>query len=236
MLDKQTIYDLIESQGGESGMSEFQARYFVCNSQITPYRKVRQAMLELETRIAGRKQMERNIKRAEIQKQMHLRDQSMEPDTLAQQLIQCDIDQLDYDLSVYEKKMTGILKEIDIFINIIRETVQDSETLIDYHKWDMEKEREYWIARMGKQAAMDLVTMGRLGQGNLDSIVMMPIEEQTEALKLAAKYSGMIDQGMGILTKQALQELAQVPAQLQFVDELVDTKLQLQNKAQGEDI
>ena len=100
----------------------------------------------------------------------------------------------------------------------------------------MEKEREYWIARMGKQAAMDLVTMGRLGQGNLDSIVMMPIEEQTETLKLAAKYSGMIDQGMGILTKQALQELAQVPAQLQFVDELVDTKLQLQNKAQGEDI
>ena len=61
------IYDLVESHGSWS-MSDFQSRYFVVNSQVTNYRRVRQALLEIETRIAAKKQIERNVKKTEIQK------------------------------------------------------------------------------------------------------------------------------------------------------------------------
>ena len=52
---------------GSSAMSEFQTKYFVVNSQVTDYRRVRQALLEIESRIGGRKQIERNMRRVQVE-------------------------------------------------------------------------------------------------------------------------------------------------------------------------
>jgi hypothetical protein len=52
-MEKQDVIKLAEGHGGWS-MSDFQSRYFVVNSQATDYRRVRQALLEIETRIAAK--------------------------------------------------------------------------------------------------------------------------------------------------------------------------------------
>jgi hypothetical protein len=68
-METKDIYELVEKEGAWS-MSDFQSRYFVVNSQVTNYRRVRQALLEIETRIAAKKQMERNRWKTEIQKNL----------------------------------------------------------------------------------------------------------------------------------------------------------------------
>ena len=42
-MDNDEIFELVETHGGWS-MSDFQSRYFVVNSQVTNYRRVRQAL------------------------------------------------------------------------------------------------------------------------------------------------------------------------------------------------
>lgn len=233
-MNNEDIFSLVESHGSWS-MSDFQSRYFVVNSQVTNYRRVRQALLEIETRIAAKKQIERNVRKTETQKKILQRDLSNEPDELKRELIQIDIDQCDYDLSVYAKKYRVCLDELETFASIVRDIVPNIETLDSYKEHNEAEERNYWIARMAKQATMDLMMTGRIGQGNLDSIAMMPIEDQEETIKAALKYNGLLNKGISAIEKTAMQELNALP-NMKYIDEIVNDQLKLENKTKSEDI
>ena len=235
-MDNKDIYNFVEAEGGWS-MSDFQSRYFVVNSQVTDYRRVRQALLEIETRIAAKKQIERNVRKTKVQMKIHERDLANETDELKKELIHVDIDQCLYDLSVYDKKYKVCLEELETFANIVREIVPDSATLETYKLHNEEEETKYWIARMAKQAAMDLITTGRIGQGNLDSIAMMPLDVQKETIKGALKYNGLLNRGIGMLEKDAMAELASsTSVGLEYVESLISDTKKLDVKVRGEDV
>lgn len=225
-MENNEIYELVESHGSWS-MSDFQSRYFVVNSQVTNYRRVRQALLEIETRIAAKKQIERSVKKTETQKKILQRDYTNETDELKRELISVDIEQCDYDLSVYAKKYRVCLQELETFASIVKDIVPDVTTLETYKEHNEIEERNYWIARMAKQATMDLMMTGRIGQGNLDSIAMMPLEDQQETVKAALKYNGMLNKGIASLEKQAMEELQALPSNINYIDEIVNNQLKL---------
>ena len=77
------------------------------------------------------------------------------------------------------------------------ETIEELETASE---WNEEEERKYWIARMGKQAALDLMANGRVGTGNLDSIAMMKQEDQIAILDVASQYSCLMKLSMDKIT------------------------------------
>ena len=154
-MENNDIFEMVESHGSW-GMSDFQSRYFVVNSQVTNYRRVRQALLEIETRIAAKKQIERSRRKTEVQKQIFERDYHSEQDELKRELILVDIEQCDYDLSVYDKKYRVCLEELQKFAQIVKDIVPDVTTLETYKEHNEVEERNYWIARMAKQATMDL--------------------------------------------------------------------------------
>lgn len=233
-MENNEIFEMVESHGSW-GMSDFQSRYFVVNSQVTNYRRVRQALLEIETRIAAKKQIERNRKKTEVQKKILQRDFANEPDELKRELILVDIEQCDYDLSVYEKKYRVCLQELEKFAQIVKDIVPDAGTLETFKEHNEVEERNYWIARMAKQATMDLMTIGRIGSGNLDSIAMMPIEDQQETIKAALKYNGLLNKGITAIEKTAMEEIAMLP-NMKYIDEIVMDQLKLESKIKGEDI
>lgn len=233
-MENNEIFEMVESHGSW-GMSDFQSRYFVVNSQVTNYRRVRQALLEIETRIAARKQIERSRRKTEVQKMILQRDLASESDMLKRELILVDIEQCDYDLSVYDKKYRVCLQELEKFAQIIKDIIPDVETLNTYKEHNEVEERNYWIARMAKQATMDLMTIGRIGSGNLDSIAMMPIEDQQETIKAALKYNGLLTKGISAIEKTAVEELSLLPG-MKYIDEIVNDQLKLEDKTKGEDI
>ena len=49
---------------------------------------------------------------------------------------------------------------------------------------------------MGKQAAIDVYTTGKIGTGNLDSIAMMREDDQYATLNVAMQYSGLLSAGI----------------------------------------
>lgn len=233
-MENNEIFEMVETHGSW-GMSDFQSRYFVVNSQVTNYRRVRQALLEIETRIAAKKQIERNRRKTEVQKMILERDIKLQQDELQRELVLVDIEQCDYDLSVYEKKYRVCLEELTKFAQIVKDIIPDVETLNTYKEHNEVEERNYWIARMAKQATMDLMTIGRIGSGNLDSIAMMPIEDQTETIKAALKYNALLTKGISAIEKSAVEELSLLPG-MKYIDEIVNDQLKLESKIQGEDI
>lgn len=194
-MNKNDIIKLAESHGGWS-MSDFQSRYFVVNSQVTDYRRVRQALMEIETRIAAKKQIIRDCKRSEIKLKIKQRDLESESGDLEKELILLDIDQLQYDISVYTKKLRVVEEELDEFTKLVLELVPTLEELEKYKEHNEDLEREYWIYRMAKQASVDMVTTGRIGAGNLDSIAMMSPKDQALTIGSALLNSKKLTSGI----------------------------------------
>lgn len=180
----------------QSGMTEFQCRHFVANSQITDWRSARQCFLELETRYHSYIEIKTSLKKAEVFRKKFLRDYENATDELEKELIKIDLDKNDYDITIWKRKYRQSQNEMNIFLNLLKEYIKDENEIEYFISEQPEEEKQYWVARLGKQAAMDIVSYGRIGSGNMDSIAMMNEEEQVAALQVAIKYSGMIGGGI----------------------------------------
>jgi hypothetical protein len=192
-FDKEIMTYAIHSN---MGMTAYQCQNFVARSQLTPWRQVRQAYMELETRYHAHQEIKASLRKAELLRKKWLRDQAEAVDEIAKEMLQVDIDKNDYDITIWKRKMLQAEREINAFLEIVKYYAKTEEDLEWFAEENAEEERKYWIARMGKQAAMDIISYGRVGHGNMDSIAMMPETDQIEALQMATKYAGLVQAGI----------------------------------------
>ena len=178
------------------GMTEYQCQQFVANSQLTPYKMVRQALLEIETRYHAYTEIRNSLRKNEIYRKQLQRRIDATVDDLEKELLQIDLEKMDYDITIYQRKFAQSEGEMKAFIDVVKRYAKTDEELAPYLELNEEEEKKYWIARMGKQAALDIIAFGRVGSGNMDSIAMMPSEDQLNTLQLAVQYSGLINAGL----------------------------------------
>jgi RNA-binding protein YhbY len=152
--------------------------------------------MELEVRYHAYQEIKTSLRKAELIKKKWLRDQAEATDEIAKEMLQVDIDKNEYDLTIYKRKLIQAEREINAFLDVVKHFAKTEEDLRYYAEDNPDEERKYWIARMGKQAAIDVISYGRVGSGNMESISMMPEEDQLETLSLAMKYSGMVQAGI----------------------------------------
>jgi hypothetical protein len=179
-----------------AGMTPYQCTHFVAQSQITPYKMVRQALMELEVRYHSYNELKNNLRKAEIMRKRLIQQRDALVDPLDVEMVQIDLDKADYDITIYKRKFKQSEREIHSFIDVIKKYAPDEESLQKFLVDDPVEERNYWIARMGKQAAMDIIAYGRVGSGNMDSIAMMDEDGQLLALRTAIEYSGLVQAGL----------------------------------------
>lgn len=191
---------LEKSLQNPGGQTDFQSRYFVANSQITPYKKVKQALMELEVRHHAYIEIRTSLRKAEVLDRKFARDiQTLLDmgDDIGAEMVQIDRDKNWYDIGIWQRKLRQAEIEIQTYLDIVKEHAKTPEELEYFTTDNEEEERNYWVLRMGKQAAMDMISFGRLGSGNMDSIAMMDREDQIEVLTIATQYSGMVNAKMG---------------------------------------
>ena len=214
----------------DSGMTRYQCEHFVADSAgITPWRKVRQALMELETRYHAYMENRNSLRKAEILRKRLNRDMPLLPDELDRELMQIDMEKNDYDIGIWKRKLRQSELELKYFLNVVDKYVDDDHPLEYYCQENHQEVRMYWIARMGKQAAMDIISYGRIGSGNMTTIMDMPEEDQVETLGVAVQYSGMIGGGIDKLNKMIAPKLQAQLAQ----DGIVMPKL-LEHKYSGQ--
>ena len=179
------------------GMTHEQIKNFVVNSHVTDKRKLRQTLTEISTRNHERKKLFLDIERKRIKIEQLEAGLEIEDDPYARRLMQCDIDEFKLDIGRFKIAVHQSSNELQAFMDWVNKKYNSMEELIDAAQYKEEEERKYWVARMGKQAAMDVYCTGRIGIGNLDSIAMMREEDQFATLNIAMQYSGLLNAGIG---------------------------------------
>lgn len=213
-----------------SGMSDPQIKNYVMRSHVTNDRQIKQALLEIETRGHTLKKNRVELKRF----QLKLKDieEQLEncTDEKERRILELDVEDATLDVDLLHKRIKGLERELNSFYDFIENLDISKEELDKHVDYDEEEERKYWIARMGKQTALDMLCNGRVGIGNMDSIAMMNEEDQAAILQVAAQYSGMLNVSIGKMQQQLipyLQELEKLPGSVIPTFHGIEDKLEI---------
>lgn len=177
------------------GMSKNQIENYVVSSHVTGDRQLKQVLLEIENRSHQREKMlidERKGKLRLKKTQKNLDDAKATGDPFVIEEAQIEFDDATLDMEMWSRRKTQSNYELNVFIEYIKKHVDSQEKLEEASEWNEEEERKYWIARLGKQAALDIVANGRIGIGNMDSIAMMKKDDQIATLDVASQYSCLL--------------------------------------------
>lgn len=209
-LDEKELQIVVGALNMSSNQSEYQNQHFVTSSQLTPYRMLKQCMLEIESRHHSWYNIKNKMKRKQIEIKMAKRDLAEfgHQDELRAELIKVDIEDMENDCRIWERKLMQAEDEMRGFINQVKAIAGDNEELLNKaFTYDHEEERQYWVTRMAKQAAMDMVSYGRIGTGNMDSIAMMPEEDQILTLATTLQYNERLMGGLAQISQAVSQGL-----------------------------
>ena len=192
------------------GQTKFQNEYFVVNSQVSPYRQVRQAMMEIQGRTNALQKTTIQFKRClnDIARVTAARDK--EKDEFHKVDRQYELELLYLDKQIWLNKIHQCKEELNGFFAIIKEKAgtenpEEIVKILEDKELETMEEHKYWIARMGKQSAIDLLTTGRIQAGNLESILQMAPEDQAAVTDLAMTYSTAVNKSIGGI-KEAAEE------------------------------
>ena len=202
--------DAIESfvEGGmHFGMTHEQIKNFVVNSHVTDKRKLRQVMIEVSTRNHERKKLLLDIERKRISIEKLEAEMEAVDNPYDLRLMQCDLDEWHLDIGRFKIALRQHDNEMECFMEWVNKKYGSFEDLQEASQYNEEEERKYWIARMGKQAAMDVYATGKIGVGNLDSIAMMREEDQYATLNIAMQYSGLLNSGIAKIQNELKPQL-----------------------------
>jgi hypothetical protein len=175
------------------GMTHEQIKNFVVNSHVTDKRKLRQVLVEVERRNHDRKKcvLDRKRKETEIER-LQARLETVD-DPYERKLMELDIEEFELDRNKYNVTLHQYDNELAAFMDWINKHWDSIEEVEKAAEYTEEDERKYWIARMGKQAAIDVYTTGKIGTGNLDSIAMMREDDQFATLNVTMQYAGLLN-------------------------------------------
>ena len=198
--DKETLSSAYNKQWTNP---KFKIKWFVGQTQITPFAKLRQWMLELRSREETLQQILYDNKKWEVERDRNQWIADNTEDPFDKRLAQIEAENETKNLDQSRKKLREYYLERQNLIDLINEFLESDEALLpdgsgrtymDILNTEEEDiyEAEYWTNRLAKQASTDLVFYGRINTGNMDAILSMAPEQQTETLGLALSYASQL--------------------------------------------
>ena len=186
--------------------SEFQNKHFVINSHVTPYRQMQQAAMEIQVRYNSLQKITISYKRClnDIARVTHEMEQEEDPFYKQDKVYELQL--LQVDKTVWVNKINQSKKEIESFVKIIKEKFQDPSDikgLLEDKELKEREEQKYWIARMARQSATDLMTTGRIQAGNIEALLQMSPEDQAAVVDLSLTYSTAVNRSIGGIKEAA---------------------------------
>lgn len=184
---------------------KFKLRWFVGQAQITPFAKFRQWLLEIKTKEESIENMEYELAKLDLEydRFQRMRDQTSDDlDRRQAELEMWNTDRLRY---MSRRRLQDWYLERQQLVDLLQEFLSSDEAklkdgsgrtymdIIDTEEEDT-FEAEIWTNRLAKQAACDLLFYGRINSGNMDAILSMSPDQQSETLALAISYGTQLQQ------------------------------------------
>lgn len=186
-------------------MSEFQIKHFVVGSQHNPYRQFKQILLELEVRYTNIEQMELDMEKVQLEGELLLEKIDSETSPAQKKL---------YELELKRNKiqhlngLTSIQRSYDevAYLEKIHKEFREKVDIKELMEHQDEHEHDYWIKRMATQSALELLTVGRIGVGNLEALMQMGPDNFRMALAETTKITNEVKEQVKYLDMVAEHE------------------------------
>lgn len=179
----------------QKGMSDFQIKQFVVGAQMTPIKQLHQAAIEIEAREGTLKQSEFEEQKQKLKIRILEQKKARSTDELEQ-------DELALEILVVSNKLEAILRERDR----LGSELQSFYDVIEYfnENYDIEDmlsmrdtlEIDYWVKRLSKQASLDLISSGRISNGNLSAMMDLPEEVFEICIKETYKLTNQLSKNV----------------------------------------
>lgn len=198
-LSEEDVKLLEYSLNKEWNNPKFKMRWFVGETQITPFSKLRQWLLEIKSREESIENLEYEIEKYQIQIDRHLHNAEHCTNEFDRREAELEARELNRTQIMTKRRLINWYLERQQLIDLVNEFNDSPEAFLpdgtgrkymDIMDTDEEElyEAETWTNRLAKQAATDLLFYGRVGTGNMDAILSMAPEQQTQTLTLAMSY------------------------------------------------
>lgn len=159
-----------------TSMTQYQIDHFVVGEKMTPYRILRQILMELETRYVNL-ELTKKDQKIEIIKIKQLKSILDSLEGFDKEIQELEIEKKELELNSISKTIFNTEYEINVLENQykkLKEQYPDMKSVLT----DPDGEEEYWINKFIKEAQVDIMTTGRVGKGVLDAIMSLPNEHQ----------------------------------------------------------
>lgn len=193
---------------------KFKMKHFVTSGQITPYSTIRQYFLELRAIEEQIENFERTLKKHELESELCDLIIKNENDPIKKKQAEIEKLEKDFHYRSNKRRCQQIYIEREQYLELIREfnelpeaKLPDGRLLMDILGTSEEDafEREYWIYRLARMAAMDISSYGRISAGNLDAIHQMPQDMAIQALALAHELN-LRNDNLSLLIKNEVEK------------------------------
>ena len=199
------------------GQPYFKVKYFVGNAQVTAYAKFKQFMLELRSREEIIENLLMNIVKQEAQIEV-IKEEIEELTSPAKlKLKEFELITNKNDLIKIHRRLKQAYEDRQNFLDALEDMYKTGEAYlpdgtdlkdaIQDPKLSHELETQHWRARLGKQAALDMIAMGKIGTGNMEAISMMDEEDAAAALTIATDWSTRVNVVLHQLEANAVKSL-----------------------------
>lgn len=215
-LSKKDIIDF--SLDFDYAYSHYQMGSYVVDVNITDWRKAKQCLIEIEHRTQSIEDRTYDDKKKAAQIEIKKEELAQETSRARKKLLEIEIEEFECHLERNRRRIGQIENERDRFIEEFKALMPDKTSMEDMKNNIEEKEREYWISRMGKQAAMEMLAYGKIGTGNLESIMHMPHQDQAKIIRGALEYTKQFETGIVAIEKDVEQRLLNMLKEKQDLD------------------
>lgn len=174
---------------------EYKLKHFVGGSHIHPLHKVKQYMLELNTRQEHLETYEREIQKYEFEIELEQEKKEVARFNAEKKICDLEIQHLELKIKVAKEKLRTFIRDRDKFLKLIDEFNNSAEgrdeqgrryiDLMDDPEEYEKIEKQYWEYRLAKQASLDMVAYGRIGVGNMDAILQLDADSQQKCIAMA---------------------------------------------------
>lgn len=157
------------------GMSDFQMKQFVINSQITPIKQLQQAAMEADIREDNLRKSVYEDKKNNLKIEILKEKLNRETDPLYKMEIELEIHSLEEKLFLSGKEVERMKYELNTFYEVL-EYFNENYDITEMLAMRDTLEVDYWVKRLGRQAGLDIVSTGRISTGNLSAMLDLPEE------------------------------------------------------------
>lgn len=210
--------ELIEfSTSYDWSIPEFKMKHFVAGAHIHPLQKIKQYMMELNSRYENLQRFETDIRRLELEVELE-NEMMLDSRYEAQKKLHAlEIESKNKTIAISKEKLRHAAYELEKVTKLIKEFNESEEgkdpsgkLYIDIMKDPIaceEIEARYWEYRLAKQAALDMIAYGRVGIGNMEAIMQLDPDAQNKCIAMAYEVLIMNETRMNVISEQVVNRL-----------------------------